>query len=47
MGEEINVPYTHVLTDIAIEEPDPRGSAETKRMVNAICRAFGTLISNT
>lgn len=31
MAEEINV--THVLTDITIEEPDPRGSAEMKRMV--------------
>ncbi|WZY80336.1 hypothetical protein YC2023_026720 [Brassica napus] len=30
VAEEINV--THVLTDITIEEPDPRGSAEMKRM---------------
>ncbi|KAH0931361.1 hypothetical protein HID58_008478 [Brassica napus] len=36
VAEEINV--THVLTDITIEEPDPRGSAEMKRMfVRAMC----------
>ncbi|KAH7527869.1 hypothetical protein FEM48_Zijuj05G0012300 [Ziziphus jujuba var. spinosa] len=35
-GEEVNVRIKHVLTERAIEEPDPRRSAEMKRMINAL-----------